>query len=285
MKAMYTFTGDPITYGHMDIIKRAARMFNHLTVGFGINLSKSPLFLLEERMQMARVALQDLVNVDVVAYDTLTVNYAYDNGIGVIVKGVRDSKDFEYEKNIHQNGGTQGLGIETIVVMTGRELEHISSTAVKVMQLGGGLIHTYVPLNVKQKLEEKLSGQYVVGLCGDKVDRGFLARIFKDLSKIPVHEVGVDDLVKEHKGNPNILYKNIKKRFGRERGLMLMSCRDVLEEKLLLMCNNNVVLASKNDGMGERLRREMDGMKYGMLLSGKGYGIMRSELFRGLGIE
>lgn len=165
-KAIYAFSGDPITFGHLDIIERAAAVFEELTVAIGINPAKKYLFDLQERARMAEEATSHLPNVRVVYFKGLLVDYAYEQNIPVIVRGLRNTEDFNFELMLHQVGESQKMHLETFFIPSRQELSHISSGAAKALQLEQGLIHEYVPLNVKQKLEIKLSCQYIIGVTG-----------------------------------------------------------------------------------------------------------------------
>lgn len=165
--AIYAFSGDPITYGHLDIIERAAKVFERLIVAIGVNPAKNYLFSLEERTEMARKSLLFLKNVEVMSFTGMLVDFAYENNIDVIVKGVRSGKDFEYEMGLHSLGESQQLGIDTFILFAKPSLAHISSSAVKDIQREQGLIQDYVPAYVKQCVEAKISGQYLVGLTGE----------------------------------------------------------------------------------------------------------------------
>ena len=96
-KAIYGFSGDPITYGHIDIIKRALKVFGELIIGIGVNPAKKYFFNLEERRVIAERSLQGLSGVTVIAFKGLLVDYAYENNIGTIIRGVRNSEDLNYE--------------------------------------------------------------------------------------------------------------------------------------------------------------------------------------------
>jgi pantetheine-phosphate adenylyltransferase len=165
--AIYAFSGDPITFGHIDIIKRAAAVFDRLVVAIGVNPTKKYLFSQEERTEMAKRSLFNLKNVEVKFFNGMLVDFAYENNIDVIVKGVRSGQDFEYEQSLHSLGESQKLGIDTFILFAKPSLAHISSGAVKEIQESQGLIQDYVPSYVKQCVEAKLSGQYIIGLTGE----------------------------------------------------------------------------------------------------------------------
>lgn len=157
-RAIYAASLDPITFGHIDIIERAVQMFDELVVAIGANPDKKYMFSLEERVDMARYSLAHIHNVRVTSFSGLLVDFAYEQRADAIVKGVRDVKDFSYEQLLHQVGVSQKLGIETILLFARKDLEHVSSSVVKAIQKEQGFIHEYVPLCVKQRLEERMSG-------------------------------------------------------------------------------------------------------------------------------
>ena len=134
-KAIYGFSGDPITFGHIDIIKRAVSIFGELIVGIGVNPTKKYFFTLEERKQIAEESLRFLPNVKVIAFKGLLVDYAYENNIKTVIRGIRNSEDLNYELMLHQVGESQRQNIDTIYFPAKQEMMHISSGAVKALQL------------------------------------------------------------------------------------------------------------------------------------------------------
>ena len=224
-KAMFAFSADPIHRGHIDIIKRAAALFEEVVVGIGVNPDKNCMFSLEERVEMAKKALQDIPNVKLTAYDGLTVDYAYENNIPVIVKGVRSLNDFDYEMGIEDIQKSQNLGIETFPLFGRKELAHISSSSAKAVQKEHGLIHEYVPLHIKQKLEERISGQYVIGVTGEiGSGKSYVSEKFEELGKqkgIKVYNLDLDKIaheILEERKEPKYqeVRDNIAKTFGEE---------------------------------------------------------------------
>lgn len=196
--AIYAFSGDPITFGHIDIINRAAAVFDCLVVAIGVNPSKKYLFSLEERTEMARRSLLNLKNVEVKSFSGMLVDFAYENNINVIVKGVRSSNDFEYEMSLHNLGESQKLGIDTFILFAKPSLAHISSSAVKDIQKEQGLIQNYVPPYVKQCVEAKLSGQYIIGLTGEiGAGKSYVGGKLVELAskmKLEAHNIELDRL-------------------------------------------------------------------------------------------
>jgi pantetheine-phosphate adenylyltransferase len=197
-KSMYAFSGDPITYGHIDIVERVAGIFDKVIVGIGANPDKKYTFSLEERTDMAKRSLAKFSNVRVVSFKGLLVDYAYENRVSVIVKGVRNAADVEYEKILHQVGDSQKLGIDTHMLFARTGLDHISSSAAKALQKEQGLIHEYVPLYVKQKLEAKISGQYILGVTGEiGSGKSYISKKIEELGRnkgINVYNIELDTI-------------------------------------------------------------------------------------------
>jgi pantetheine-phosphate adenylyltransferase len=197
-KALYAFSGDPITYGHIDIIERASKAFDNVIVGIGVNPDKKYMFELKKRTEMAKRSLSKFQNVDVVSFQGLLVDYAYENDINVVIKGVRNTADFDYENVLHQVGESQKLGIDTHILFARPELAHISSSTVKGIQKEHGLIHKYVPLYVKQSLEARISDQYIVGITGEiGAGKSYISQQFIAYGKrkgIEVHNIELDKI-------------------------------------------------------------------------------------------
>jgi len=165
--ALYAFSADPITYGHIDVVERVSRTFDRVIVGIGRNPTKKYLFSLEARLALARQALSHLPGVTVLPFHGMVVDFATEQGAQVIVKGVRNAADFDYEQVHHLVGLSQRAGIDTHVLFASPALAHVSSSAVKAIQLEHGFIHELVPPPVKAALEEVLSGQLIVGVTGE----------------------------------------------------------------------------------------------------------------------
>jgi len=197
-KALVALSGDPIHNGHIDIIQRTARVFDRVVVGIGLNPDKGYLFSPEERMEMARRSLQATPGVEVASFQGLLVDYAYEQGIRVIVKGVRNSNDFDYENILHLVGESQELGIDTYLLFARPELMHVSSTMIRALQQEEGFIHRYVPLYVKQCLEARVSGQVILGVTGEiGTGKSSLGETFRALGRergIEVHPIEMDDI-------------------------------------------------------------------------------------------
>ncbi len=268
-KALYAFSGDPITYGHIDIIKRASKAFDHVTVGIGVNPQKNYLFSLDERTQLAEISLRGIPNTKVIPFSGMLVDYAYENSIEVIVKGVRNSEDFSYENVLHQVGESQKLGIDTHILFARPHLVHVSSSAVKEIQRNQGDIHDYVPLCVKQKLEEKISNQYIIGITGEMgAGKSYISqKLCESKCDIPVHNIELDHIghqILEELSDP--AYKNIRKEIADNFGRELLRPDSFIDRKTLgnIVFNDVEKLQKLNNllytPINIRLRKAIQGM-------------------------
>lgn len=136
---------DPVTLGHVDIITRAAKMFDHVIVAVLVNLAKTPCFSIEERINLLKKATQGLENVEIVGFDGLLVDYAAQHNATVIVKGLRAVSDFEYEFQMALTNNKLNPEIETVFLTTSSENMYLSSSIVKQVALLGGDISPFVP--------------------------------------------------------------------------------------------------------------------------------------------
>ncbi|EHM4721485.1 pantetheine-phosphate adenylyltransferase [Listeria monocytogenes] len=148
-------TFDPITNGHLDIIERAAKIFDVLYVSVLNNSSKKPLFTIEERMEMIRQVTSHLPNVQVESASGLTVDYAATRGATAIVRGLRAVSDFEYEMQIASMNRTLNAEIETFFIMTNTKYSFLSSSMVKEVAQYQGDISELVPEIVNEQVQAK----------------------------------------------------------------------------------------------------------------------------------
>ena len=156
-KAIYTGSFDPLTNGHMNIITRAARLYDELTVGIISNPSKVPQFPIEEREEMIAEALQSLPNVRVDHFSGLLADFVNRNGFNVVVRGLRGGTDFEYELQMAQmNARLFEDCVETVLLMTDPQYSFISSSVVKEVHALGGSIEGLVPDPILKRMDEKL---------------------------------------------------------------------------------------------------------------------------------
>jgi pantetheine-phosphate adenylyltransferase len=153
---LYPGSFDPVTRGHLDIIKRAAKVVDRLYVAVLVNNSKSPLFTTEERVEMLRRVTAQLDNVEVVSYQGLTVEVARQYGATVMVRGLRAVTDFEYELQIAQTNHIIAPDIDTIFLTTNLKYAYLSSSIVKEVSLYDGDITSFVPEEVVDFVQKKL---------------------------------------------------------------------------------------------------------------------------------
>lgn len=148
-------TFDPLTNGHLDIIKRAASVFQQVNVAVMVNSSKEPLFSVEERMELIREVTASFPNVTVESSSGLLIDYAESIGASVIVRGLRAVSDFEYEMQITSMNRFLDETIETFFIMTNNQYSFLSSSIVKEVAKYGGEISGLVPVQVEKALLEK----------------------------------------------------------------------------------------------------------------------------------
>ena len=158
-KALYTGSFDPMTNGHLDIIRRASRMFDELTVGVIVNPSKISMFTEQERVDMIKEVTKDLSNVKVDTFKGLLADYVNQGDFDLVVRGLRATTDFEYEIQMAQmNARLFNKGVESVFLMTSPEYSFISSSMIKeVVSLHGdaeGLVPDIVLEKMKEKFEE-----------------------------------------------------------------------------------------------------------------------------------
>ncbi|MBO4267224.1 MAG: pantetheine-phosphate adenylyltransferase [Lachnospiraceae bacterium] len=154
-KAIYPGSFDPITYGHIDIIERAAEIFDELIVGVLENRAKTPLFSVDERVNIIKDVLGQLTNVKVLSYEGLLVDFASQNGAGVIVRGLRAVTDFDYELQMAQTNRVLSSGVDTIFLATPLKYAYLSSSTVREVASYGGDIGKFVPPSVEKLTYEK----------------------------------------------------------------------------------------------------------------------------------
>ncbi len=154
-KAVYPGTFDPITWGHVDIIERAAKMFDHLIVGVLENRSKNHLLSPDERADLIRAVTAHLDNVTVEIFDGLSVDFAKKNDAGVMVRGLRAVTDFEYELSMSQTNRVLNNDVDTIFLTTNLEYAYLSSSTVREVAAFNGDISKFVPKIVQEKVLEK----------------------------------------------------------------------------------------------------------------------------------
>ena len=154
--AIYPGSFDPVTYGHLDIIKRAAEIFDELTVSVLYNKLKTPLFSVEERVNILKEATKDIPNVKVESFSGLLVDYAKSRNVHVVIRGLRAITDFEYElQNAQTNALLSKGALDTVFLTTKLEYAYLSSSSVKEIASFNGDISMCVPEFVAKKVYEK----------------------------------------------------------------------------------------------------------------------------------
>ncbi len=154
-KAIYPGSFDPVTYGHIDIIERASEIFDELIVAVLNNKAKTPLFSVDERVNILSGVLRNLPNVKILSYEGLLVDFAVSCGAGVIVRGLRAVTDFEYELQLAQTNSVLNGGVDTIFLTTSLKYAYLSSSTVKEVASYGGNISKFVPPYVEKLTYEK----------------------------------------------------------------------------------------------------------------------------------
>lgn len=155
--AVYPGSFDPITNGHLDVIERAARMFDRVLVAIAVNSEKESLFSLDERTAMAREAMTAIPNATVDSFNGLLVNYARQVGAHVLVRGLRAVSDFEYEFQMALMNRRLDAQLETIFLMPKEQYTFISSRVVKEVASLGGAVNTFVPPVVERALKQRFT--------------------------------------------------------------------------------------------------------------------------------
>lgn len=156
-KAIYPGTFDPMTNGHLDIVSRAALMFDHIVLAIAASPSKKPLFSLEERVALAREVVKPLKNVEVIGFSDLMANFARAQGANVLVRGLRAVSDFEYEMQLAQMNRHLLASLESVFMMPSEKYSFISSSLMKEVARHDGDVQAFLPPPVYQALMAKIN--------------------------------------------------------------------------------------------------------------------------------
>ena len=160
--AIYPGSFDPLTNGHVDIIQRGSRFFDRIVIAVLLNLEKSPLFTVPERVSIAHEVFREWPNVEVDTFDGLLVDYARRKGASVIVRGLRAVSDFEYEMQMALMNRRLNPDVETVFMMPAEPYTYVSSRLVKEVVALGGTVHGLVPEVVEARLRDKRAAQHSV---------------------------------------------------------------------------------------------------------------------------
>ncbi len=153
MRAIYPGTFDPITRGHVDIARRAGRMFDEVIVAVAISDAKNPLFSLEERVEVCRESLLCIPNVSVQGFEGLLVDFAQAQAASIVVRGLRAVSDFEYEMQLAGINREMSPEIDTVFIASSHEFQFLSSTMVREIARLGGKVERFVPREVARRLQ------------------------------------------------------------------------------------------------------------------------------------
>jgi len=155
-RAVYPGTFDPVTYGHIDLIKRAAKIFDEVIVAVADSIAKKPLFSTPERVAMLTRATRDLTNVSIDSFNQLMVDYVHKKNINVVIRGLRMISDFEYEFQMALTNRKLNDNIEIIFMMPNESYSFLSSKLIKEVALLGADLSEFVPGFVEKKLKKAL---------------------------------------------------------------------------------------------------------------------------------
>ena len=158
-RAVYPGTFDPVTYGHLDVIKRGSKIFDELIVAVGHNPFKKPIFTVEERMDMLSKNTREIQNIRVDYFEGMLTDYMEKMQTNLILRGIRTVSDFEYEFQRALTNRVLKTDIETVFIMTSQEYSFLNSSLIKEAVSLGGDISKFVPSDVEKLLRQKLLSQ------------------------------------------------------------------------------------------------------------------------------
>ncbi len=150
--AIFPGSFDPITVGHVDIVKRALPLFDRIIIAIGANSQKQTLYPLEQRIKWIKKVFQKESKISVASYQGLTVNFCNEQNANYIIRGIRSAADFEYEKTIAHLNTAMFSNIETVLILSSAELSSISSTIVREIIRGKGKVEKFVPKEIIKDL-------------------------------------------------------------------------------------------------------------------------------------
>lgn len=157
--AVYPGTFDPITNGHLDIIKRGRRIFDKVIVAVALNIDKSPLFTPEQRVDMIRETVEGFDNVEVCTFNTLVVDYCHQVGATAMIRGLRAVSDFESEFQMALINRKMAKDVESVFLMPKEKYTYLSSSLIKEIVTFGGDVSCFVPNAVEKRLKEKFKNK------------------------------------------------------------------------------------------------------------------------------
>ena len=258
MRAIYAFSGDPITYGHIDIVKRAAKTYDQVVVAIGENPQKQGkyLFDISERLFLAESCLREFQNVECVTFTGLLGEYAYRNAFDVIIRGVRNNTDLDGE--LIQFGVNETLHptVDTVFFPTRRHLSHISSGVVKAIVAEGGDVSNYCPLFVKEELEKKILKRFTIGIAGGIASgKTYVAKRLVDAigDTITASYISLDAIGHQVLEDSDPIYLNTRNRIARLFGEKILRSDGSVNRRALgkIVFNNPAALMKLDEIMHE----------------------------------
>lgn len=156
-RALYPGSFDPLTHGHLDLIRRGTALFGHLTVGIAVNPSKTPWFTPEERVRMLQEQFAGDPRIEVISFRGLVVDFCMKNRFSVILRGLRTISDFEFEYQMALTNRALAPTVETVFVMPSEQFSFTSSRMIKEILDGGGDVSRFIPAAVERAMRAKLS--------------------------------------------------------------------------------------------------------------------------------
>jgi pantetheine-phosphate adenylyltransferase len=227
MKSLYPLSADPMHEGHIRNIEYAAQLFENVHVLIGTNNSKKYLFNIDERLALAQKSIdtyiKDSSRITIGTLDGLLSTYAQIHGYSCIIRGARNQRDFEYEKNIAEINS--GYGLTTVIFPSDKDTDIISSTMIKELVQCGGFVNDYVAPAVKQSLEERLCKRTLIGVTGSMgAGKSTFCREILDYSKkhsdLSIYHLDVDFMVRSIYTGQEEIYSaardSLKKEFGED---------------------------------------------------------------------
>jgi len=154
---IYAGSFDPFTYGHLDIVKSGSEIFEKLVIGVTYNIDKKGFIPIEDRVELIKEAVKSIPNVEVTSFNGLTVDFAKEKNASVLLRGLRNTTDFEYEKELAQVNEKLAGNIKTVFLMTKPEHSFVSSSAVRELYAYKSDLSEFVPKNIRKYLLEKES--------------------------------------------------------------------------------------------------------------------------------
>lgn len=155
-RAIYPGTFDPITCGHIDILERASKMFDHILLAIANSSRKNPMFTLDERVALAKDVCSHIPNVEVLGFSELMANFAKKQNANVLIRGVRSVADFEYEWQLANMNRHFAQDLESVFLLPSQNLSFVSSSLIKDVSLHDGDVSAFLPESVAQAMMQKL---------------------------------------------------------------------------------------------------------------------------------